>query len=407
MAVKKRNHDKHIAMKRACTLILLFSCSQKLLSMNTHGSGNVSADSLIANICGSWDSIRHIRYDYRRTIHYESIGEMGDYAGDTFFDFSSPNKMLGYRFQFDNPDTKIVYNGSEYFEIDKLKKSMNVRFKSHLMELSNFEFMFNSFLSLKFFFPAIRSRKDVQKSVGDTVIDGKSCFVLVVSMLKEKMAHNGSIFPIQENRLETYRIVIDKSVKLPISVLCTNNVARKDYEFTSFGNYEVNTARVKEDSWFFSSYSNTYPIRHDPAVEILKPGQQAPAWSAGNIGDEGTLELRQFRGRVVLLEFWIANCGYCIGNVQKLNSLADAYKGKPFSIIGINGHDDKAAIKRFYRSYAPVFPTGVDGQAKISGEYGVQAFPTVFLLDKQGMIVYSGYYNESKVKALIDKLLPL
>jgi thiol-disulfide isomerase/thioredoxin len=115
--------------------------------------------------------------------------------------------------------------------------------------------------------------------------------------------------------------------------------------------------------------------------------------------------LRRLKGKVVLLEFWIKNCGYCVGAVPELNALAAKYNKQQFQIVGINSHDTKEDIANFYQRTKPVFKTVLDNKRVTTG-YGVQAFPTVVLIDQKGVVLYSGDFDAGRIDQLIkDSLL--
>jgi thioredoxin-related protein len=72
------------------------------------------------------------------------------------------------------------------------------------------------------------------------------------------------------------------------------------------------------------------------------------------------------------------------------------YKTKKFQIIGINTHDTKEDINNFYQRTNPNFKTAFDNM-KVTHDYGVQAFPTVVLIDKKGVVLYSGNHDQEQL----------
>src|SRR5690606_13809559 len=108
------------------------------------------------------------------------------------------------------------------------------------------------------------------------------------------------------------------------------------------------------------------------------------------------VDLNSFNKKIVLLEFWIRNCGYCISAVPKINALIKAYESKGLEVIGINPEDTKQQIGTFYRENKPLYNTLIDINGTVVSKYGVNAFPQVVLINK-GKIIYSGTLDINKI----------
>ena len=125
----------------------------------------------------------------------------------------------------------------------------------------------------------------------------------------------------------------------------------------------------------------------------LKEGQPAPGFSVTDV-DGNTVDLKSLRGRKVLLDFSVVNCGYCKLAIEHFNR--EGYK-LPDHVAGIyvNPEDTKSRVLD-YRSKLPIpFPV-VAGVKSVANAYGVSAFPTFFLIDEKGIIekVVVGYRPE-------------
>jgi thiol-disulfide isomerase/thioredoxin len=102
-----------------------------------------------------------------------------------------------------------------------------------------------------------------------------------------------------------------------------------------------------------------------------------------------------------VLYFWIANCGYCIEAVPKLNRWMKQYSPKNIDIIGINAYDAKPVIDHFSKKYNPTYPTLYQG-ADVARQYGINGFPSVVIVQK-GKILYNGGVDEEKIKSILNK----
>jgi thiol-disulfide isomerase/thioredoxin len=104
--------------------------------------------------------------------------------------------------------------------------------------------------------------------------------------------------------------------------------------------------------------------------------------------DGKPMKLSEFRGKVVVLSFWAAWCGPCMGLVPDEKELVDRMKGRPFAFIGVNGDGDRATAKAVAAREGINWRSFWDGgsQAGISLRWGVSRWPSTYLIDAQGII---------------------
>lgn len=100
--------------------------------------------------------------------------------------------------------------------------------------------------------------------------------------------------------------------------------------------------------------------------------------------------LKQYRGKVVLVNFWGTWCPPCIREMPSLEKLYQKLKGEPFAMLAINQWEDEERVFEFMGQLKtiPTFSILFDADSKISAAYGVQGLPSSFIIDKQGRIVY-------------------
>ena len=210
--------------------------------------------------------------------------------------------------------------------------------------------------------------------------------------------------PLTLKRDFVYRIIIDKKTFLPLHIIQTNNAEPKDYMLTSFSNIVLNDSGPSDLSWYYSTYISDFKLAAENALVLIKPNTAAPDWELPGFHSNEVRSLSSLKGKVVLLEFWIKNCGYCIAAVPRLNALIEKYNSKKLEVIGINMHDSKEDISSFYQRNNPRFMTVYD-KKKITTDYGVEAFPTVVLIDEKGVVLYSGHYDQDQLDKLITDAL--
>ncbi len=119
-------------------------------------------------------------------------------------------------------------------------------------------------------------------------------------------------------------------------------------------------------------------------IEGLK-NKPAPQFAAEDMqGEKHSLE--DYRGRVVLLNFWATWCSPCRREMPALIKLHERYRDKGVVLLAISVDESKAAIKAFTRKLPLPFPVISDPEENISSLYKVFAYPTSFLIGKNGRI---------------------
>jgi len=138
----------------------------------------------------------------------------------------------------------------------------------------------------------------------------------------------------------------------------------------------------------------------------------APELATGNWINSEPLKLKDLRGRVVLIEFWTFGCYNCRNTLPFVKSWNDRYREKGLTVIGVHSpeFDDERKIENLRREVASLgirYPVVTDNDYQTWKAYHVEAWPTIFLLDKEGRIrwmhVGEGDYDEAE--HLIQKLL--
>lgn len=124
------------------------------------------------------------------------------------------------------------------------------------------------------------------------------------------------------------------------------------------------------------------------------------------------LTMRQLRGKVVLVDFWTYTCINCIRTLPYVKSWHEKYKDQGLVVVGVHTPEYpferstdnvKTAIKRFDITY----PVAQDNKYATWSAYNNQYWPAVYLIDKQGKVVYQhfgeGAYaaTEAKIRTLL------
>ena len=138
----------------------------------------------------------------------------------------------------------------------------------------------------------------------------------------------------------------------------------------------------------------------------------APDLAAGEWINSEPLKLKDSRGRVVLIDFWTFGCINCRNTLPYINRWHDRYRDKGLTIIGVHSpeFEEEKNVNNLREQVASLsirYPVVTDNDYQTWNAYKVEAWPTVFLLDKQGRIRWmhlgEGSYDEAE--RLIQKLL--
>ena len=103
------------------------------------------------------------------------------------------------------------------------------------------------------------------------------------------------------------------------------------------------------------------------------------------------LTMSQLRGKVVGVEFWTHGCVNCVHAAPRMQQLYDTYAPKGFVLIGVHTPElpaerDMAAVKRFLVQNHITYPIAADFDEVMWRTYANRYWPTLYLIDRQGMI---------------------
>jgi|GEM_PF-865426 len=97
-----------------------------------------------------------------------------------------------------------------------------------------------------------------------------------------------------------------------------------------------------------------------------------------------TVNLADFRGQVVLINFWTTWCGYCVEEMPDLDKLNDR---EDVVVLGINSQEDKSKVEAFIEKGAYDFPIILDPDGSYTKHFFVSGFPTTYFLDEDGILL--------------------
>jgi peroxiredoxin len=144
----------------------------------------------------------------------------------------------------------------------------------------------------------------------------------------------------------------------------------------------------------------------------LKPygGAPLPDFTLGDM-QGATHTLSEYRGKVVMLNFWATYCGPCIKEMPSMQRLSEKMAGKPFTILAVDMAEEAADIEAFLAKHQIKvdFPLLLDPDGEVVEQWMISAVPTTFILDRSGTIRYALYggleWDNDEVIATLDGLM--
>lgn len=122
------------------------------------------------------------------------------------------------------------------------------------------------------------------------------------------------------------------------------------------------------------------------------------------------VSFKDFKGKVVLLNFWATWCAPCRAEMPSLENLYRSFKGKGLVVIGVSVDNSDNSVRSFVRQKKITFPILLDSKKEVSfDDYGVIGLPVTFLIDQKGIIVEKVFgerqWDSEEIKEKIKRLL--
>ncbi len=116
------------------------------------------------------------------------------------------------------------------------------------------------------------------------------------------------------------------------------------------------------------------------AIGDTAPDFSLPAFPTGSI------DLKNYRGQVVLLHFWATWCPPCIEETPALVQFAEQVRGQGVVVLSVSVDENSAALQDFIAKYHISYPVGRDPNQSLAARYGTYLFPETYILDRRGSV---------------------
>lgn len=287
---------------------------------------------------------------------------------------------------------KYIYNGSTRIDLDLNNKTYELK-EGTRDEPYKTPYYWAQFIQKK-----LATSPEKIKSKPDTIINNIACFHVRVVMTDSASSK------------EIYDLFLNKSTYLPVYMkeylqgkfgkgdITSNDIALMINE-NSYTNYRVNAQH------FIDIKNLIIPadFHTEKKVAMITAGNSAPDWKLQNL--QGNIVTNaQLKGKVALIDFSFNACAACMLSIPTLKNLHEKYKGSDVNIMTVNTSDTKQSVIAFTKKNDINYTVLLNG-SKVAKSFQISAYPSFYLIDKNGMIAatFEGYSKDLE-NELIKKI---
>jgi len=117
--------------------------------------------------------------------------------------------------------------------------------------------------------------------------------------------------------------------------------------------------------------------------------------------------LSQYRGKIVLLNFWATWCKPCTTEMPAMQTAYDKLRDKGFVVLAVNELEDDAKVREHIKQYGHTFPVLMDRDNKVANQFGVFGLPVSVFIDQEGRVqeyIKGGLLTEQKIDDTVARI---
>ena len=143
-------------------------------------------------------------------------------------------------------------------------------------------------------------------------------------------------------------------------------------------------------------------------LQEIKEPSPAPGFTLPDL-ERGKVSLKDFRGKLLILNFWASWCVPCREEMPAMERLYQKYRDQGFVILGVNLKDDKKSAIAFVKELKITFPIAFDPAGEVGLLYGAWGLPATYLIDTKGIALARAWgpadWFSPRARELIEALL--
>jgi len=369
-------------------------------------------------------TIKNGYYDLEKRIKWMNEKDTVDYGQYKFYFRKLKNDSL-YTVAFNSEliykgeyIRNVMYTGSEYVTFSKKDSSAkimsNAKWTKTIMDRRHND-IFNFYLPFT-------SEDCMPLPKASDYTDGRHIFKFIAKELQNKMLcyhlqmieypkfDSSEIINILQRKYDYW---INTQDQLPIKYTASSKILNSvdtlnEYMSYSLKKYNLNNLQGKNLMQLqlssIPAYCNLQDYIETKKIELLSTDELAPNWTLPSLNSEN-VSLADYKGQIVLIDFFYKSCYPCLKALPILQSLHQKYQSKGLAVVGIDIVDkDNNDLKTFFSKRGINYKILL-ADKDVVNDYKISVAPTIYLIDKNGKILYANTgFNES-FEAKLEELL--
>jgi peroxiredoxin/outer membrane lipoprotein-sorting protein len=369
-------------MKRIIGLLTLLFCGS-LISVST----GQTAEEILTSSLDSLKRIKTIQYQVQYQFSNGSDQEKNLTASIT--EERYVDTLFGMKFIFSTDSSEYIYDGRFAFEINHKRREV------------------------KQINPAILKKNKINDLLIGEIFQGYGAEAYSGYLVNSEIGlkYYSIAYSTDNVNGKTFKkVYIDRSSGIPERFESVfENHGKKEVTLLTLNEITINAKNAPRADTRIMAYIDKYTLLpiEDIGIKVSIDardsliGKEAPDFLL-NTTENKSIKLSDFKGQMVLLDFWEVWCGPCRMSLPHLQELNDKYKGKELVILGIT-KDNLTAAKSLLLNKKVTYDNLV-GNSKVSQDYKVLEIPQYYLIDKNGIIIFATKNGfEQKMEDMIEE----
>ncbi len=364
-------------------------------------------------------SIQNGNYEMKRYMKYMDNNDTSITSFKCSFKKLKDDSIYPSAFHYnvfwnDTTSFEVMYTGNEFVSLSIKDSTASIMSKSlwaKEIKLYAHNYTFYSPFTNKKSTPLqsdsdFIENKKVFKFIGVEKLNGEPCYHIQVNKIPE----NDSTDDMKALR-EEYHFWVKQNDMVPVQYyiafdLVMNNDTMYQYEKFVLKKFELNNLK-DETVLTLASIPSFFKTKDYVPFKSPKPlniDTIAPNWELISLANE-KISLKSLNGQLVLIDFFYKSCYPCMQALPALEALNKKYKSKGLQVIGVNPYDKKEdGIAPFLSKQGVSYTVFLDGK-DVAKNYRVSGYPTMFLIDKTGKIIFIQEGYGKGVEETLDEII--
>lgn len=355
-----------------------------------------SPAALIEAVKKAQQNIRWVSYTMKRTDTLVT-GDVRSMVGSVTMQPDQNDKVFGFLFHAYPEDKKIekVYDGHLGYVINNEKNTYSLIFNQ-----DNIRYLIYGGGGGWFVMPDL-IKIDTSKAIGLDLSQDDRYYYLIIKFADYK----------PEDVIKRSKILtIDKTTFLPVAMRSHQETLGKVQDlYYHIGEIHINDLSFNYDFSLpgLNNYQQEIQTKNSLSPIYTLKGNDAPQFTLNSVTNNNTsINLSEYKGKAVLLDFWEVWCGPCIASMPMIQRLFDTYKDRGLQVLGIlNDTKQLEPSRLMIKNKSFNFPMLI-GNEQLKKDYKLDgAVPLYVLINKSGQISFISQGYSTEIETAIKKVI--